>query len=77
MKSSLLPDTHIYYDVVINTLSHLINANQDIKELEKIQWKVAVIDKPAVNASVLPVCIFKVALFLKHFQINFVDGFVV
>lgn len=54
MKEVLLPVNHIYYRVVIATLSHLINANKDIKELENFKWTVAVVDNPAVNAFVLP-----------------------
>ncbi|XP_075688814.1 metalloendopeptidase OMA1, mitochondrial isoform X2 [Rhinoderma darwinii] len=53
-KDVLLPAEDGRYQLVQRIVDHLIACNRDLPEVSKIQWAVHVVDKPEVNAFVLP-----------------------
>ncbi|XP_068098184.1 metalloendopeptidase OMA1, mitochondrial-like [Hyperolius riggenbachi] len=53
-QDKMLPKEDERYQLVQKTLRHLIARNSDLPEVAKIEWTVHVVDKPVINAMVLP-----------------------
>lgn len=54
-EDKILPSGHALYKKVVETATRLIQANQDLPQIRKKEWKVSVIDDDSmVNAFVLP-----------------------
>lgn len=53
--SSFIPNSDPRHQVVELVVQHLVDKNQDIKEMNSVPWIVHVIDGPVVNAFVMPV----------------------
>ncbi|XP_072275455.1 metalloendopeptidase OMA1, mitochondrial [Pyxicephalus adspersus] len=53
-KDEILPEKDERYQQVQKIVQHLIACNSDLPEVAKIEWTLHVVDKPIVNAYVLP-----------------------
>ncbi|KAK3516605.1 hypothetical protein QTP70_021946 [Hemibagrus guttatus] len=53
-ENSLIPDSDPRHQVVKRVVQHLVDRNQDIEGMNSVPWTVHVIEKPTVNAYVMP-----------------------
>ncbi|NXL88967.1 OMA1 Metalloendopeptidase, partial [Alectura lathami] len=53
-KSDMLPETDVRYQVVRRVVGHLSESNKDIPQVSALHWVIHVVDKPEINAFVLP-----------------------
>lgn len=54
-KDEMVPEKDERYQQVKTIVRHLIACNSDVPEVAKIEWTLHVVDKPIINAFVLPV----------------------
>ncbi|XP_063795343.1 metalloendopeptidase OMA1, mitochondrial isoform X2 [Pseudophryne corroboree] len=53
-KDIMLPKEDARYQLVQKIVDHLISCNSDLPEVSKIEWTIHVVDRPLINAFVLP-----------------------